>query len=320
MAQKSIKERLGATEKEIGEMRKELQRFPTLEKKVEVLSKEVQEGHKEMKAMLNQLVEGKTRATSLSMVTEISTGKRKNRAEDSEVETGDTNEEMEEGESSQVPKTEGRGDRIKKLEMSVFNGTDPDGWLFRAKLYFQMHRLTEEEKLTVVVIRFEGRANKWYRWAKNRQKFKTWESLKKRLFKKFLPSQQGTLCARFLSIQQETTMEEYCNRFEEWSAPLPQLTEEVLENTFTNGLDLEIRTKLFCLEPIGLESMMWMAQKIEDRITAAKQAHEFQTNKVQKVGNVAQTTHYPTRSGEGLQTRSFTLAEKVPFQRREHSV
>lgn len=69
---------------------------------------------------------------------------------------------MEEGESSLGPKEEGKSDRIKltKLEMPMFNGTDPDGWLFRAELYFQLHKLTDEEKLTVTVVSFEGRANK----------------------------------------------------------------------------------------------------------------------------------------------------------------
>lgn len=117
-----------------------------------------------MKAMLSQLMEGRARVASLSTLTEISKGKRKIRVEDTEDGTGDPNEKMDEGESSLGPKNEGREERIKlkKLEMPVFNGTDPDGWLFRVELYFQMHRLIEEEKLTVAVVCFEGRANKWY--------------------------------------------------------------------------------------------------------------------------------------------------------------
>lgn len=74
---------------------------------------------------------------------------------------------MEEGESSLVPKEKGKSDRIKlkKLEIPVFNGTNPDDWLFWTELYFQLHKLTDEEKLTVAVVSFEGRANKWFRWA-----------------------------------------------------------------------------------------------------------------------------------------------------------
>lgn len=138
------------------------------------------------------------------------------------------------------------------------------------------------------------------------------------MFKKFLPIQHGSLCARFLAIRQESTVEEYCDRFEEWSAPLPHLTEEVLENTFTNGLDPEIRTELFCLEPIGLENMTRVAQKIEYRLGVAKKLQDTQPNKFQRVNTVGQSTKYQPKHSYTTQTRSVTLAERVPFNRKEH--
>ena len=32
--------------------------------------------------------------------------------------------------------------KFKKVEMLVFNGEDPDSWLFRANRYLQIHKLT----------------------------------------------------------------------------------------------------------------------------------------------------------------------------------
>lgn len=204
--------------------------------------------------------------------------------------------------------------------MPVFNGDDPDEWLFRAERYFALNQLSENEKLLVGVVSFEGKVVHWYRWAKNRRKFRSWTVSKRRLFRRFLPSQHGSLCARFLSIRQEGTVEEYCQRFEEWSAPLPQLSEEVLEDTFTNELDPVIRAEIFCLEPNGLEEMMRMAQKIEARMSAIKETHEFPLTKLQKNSGgpfVSKTTSKPY---ESTQMRSVTLAEKVPFNKRETPV
>ena len=50
------------------------------------------------------------------------------------------------------------GDRskFKKTEMPVFVGNDPDSWLFRAERYFQIHKLSESEKMTVSIISFDG--------------------------------------------------------------------------------------------------------------------------------------------------------------------
>ena len=52
--------------------------------------------------------------------------------------------------------------KFKKVEMTIFNGTDPDSWLFRSDKYFKIHELTNSKKLTVVVISFDRPALDWY--------------------------------------------------------------------------------------------------------------------------------------------------------------
>ncbi|TYK10338.1 Retrovirus-related Pol polyprotein from transposon 297 family [Cucumis melo var. makuwa] len=105
--------------------------------------------------------------------------------------------------------------KFKKLEMPVFNGEDPDGWFYRAERYFQMHLLNEREKLKIVVVSLEGKG--------------------------LSCREHETTCARFLAVKQKGSVSEYLQKFEELSAPLPEIPEEVLEGTFTNGLDLIIR-------------------------------------------------------------------------------
>ena len=65
-------------------------------------------------------------------------------------------------------------DRFKRVEMPVFDGDDPDSWLFRAERYFQIHKLTDSERLTVATISFEGPALNWYRSQEERDKFTCW--------------------------------------------------------------------------------------------------------------------------------------------------
>ncbi|TYK28131.1 transposon Tf2-1 polyprotein isoform X1 [Cucumis melo var. makuwa] len=68
--------------------------------------------------------------------------------------------------------------KFKKVEMPIFNGTDPDSWLFRADRYFKIHNLSDSEKLTVAVISFDGPALDWYRSQEEREVFKGWQDLK----------------------------------------------------------------------------------------------------------------------------------------------
>ncbi|KAA0043596.1 transposon Tf2-1 polyprotein isoform X1 [Cucumis melo var. makuwa] len=55
---------------------------------------------------------------------------------------------------SGVVSVDGDHDRnkFKTVEMPIFNGVDLDSWLFQADRYFQIHKLTHSEQLTVAVI------------------------------------------------------------------------------------------------------------------------------------------------------------------------
>ena len=81
--------------------------------------------------------------------------------------------------------------------MPVFNGEDPDSWLFRADRYFQIHKLTDAEKVLVASISFEGLTLNWYRAQEEHDKFTGWSNLKKRLLICFRSAREGSICGQF---------------------------------------------------------------------------------------------------------------------------
>lgn len=46
--------------------------------------------------------------------------------------------------------------------MSVFDGTDPDGWIFKVERYFIINRLTEKEKWDAAAMCLDGDALAWF--------------------------------------------------------------------------------------------------------------------------------------------------------------
>lgn len=56
--------------------------------------------------------------------------------------------------------------------------------------------------------------------------------------------------------------------FEELSASLPDLAENILESTFFNGLNPVIRVEVLCMRPVGLEEIMYTTQLIKDKQSA----------------------------------------------------
>ncbi|KAA0040680.1 transposon Tf2-1 polyprotein isoform X1 [Cucumis melo var. makuwa] len=89
--------------------------------------------------------------------------------------------------------------------------------------------------MLVSTICFDGPTLNWYRSQEEREKFVSWTNLKERLLVRFQSTREGTVCGQFLRIQQETTMEEYRNRFDKLVAPLSDLEDRVVEETFMTG-------------------------------------------------------------------------------------
>jgi len=56
----------------------------------------------------------------------------------------------------------GIGPRGRKLEMPLFEGENPDEWIFRAERYFAVNQLADEEKIESAVLYFEAAALAWF--------------------------------------------------------------------------------------------------------------------------------------------------------------
>ena len=195
------------------------------------------------------------------------------------------------------------------VEMPVFTGENPDGWIFRANRYFATYRLTEEEKLVVATMNLDGDALSWYQWTDSREAFGSWENLKKRLLLHFRPTQEGSLCEKFLAVRQRGSMAAYRREFEILATPLKGISEEVMESTFMNGLLPEIRVELRPLQPYGLGHLMEMAQRVEGRNLAMRAAHEPNGPKSTKMLPSANRGDW--KIGENFQTRAVAVGEKT---------
>lgn len=67
--------------------------------------------------------------------------------------------------------------------------------------------------------------------------------------RRFRSSRKGNLMGQFFVIRQETTVEAYRSLLLRGMAPLPQLTDKVVKNTYMNGLDPLIKAEIECWRP-----------------------------------------------------------------------
>lgn len=156
--------------------------------------------------------------------------------------------------------------KYRKLDMPVFDGTDPDGWILRIERYFQFYRLTEEEMMEASAVAMDGDALRWYQWENKRRPIRHWYDLKMFILRQFRSVHGGSLYEQWLSTTQTTSVDEYRRKFIETAAPLEQLSENILLGHFINGLKEEIKAEVRLLHPVNLEQAMEIAVRVEDKM------------------------------------------------------
>lgn len=51
-----------------------------------------------------------------------------------------------------------------KFDMPRFNGTNPEEWIFMARIFFIFHNILEDHKLIIASFNMQEEALKWFLW------------------------------------------------------------------------------------------------------------------------------------------------------------
>ncbi|KAA0062881.1 transposon Tf2-1 polyprotein isoform X1 [Cucumis melo var. makuwa] len=277
MVQTRIEERLEVIDQEIALMKKELGKMPIIELSLNDIAKNMQtmraqsDKQEQMLLMIMETIAkdctttGKRNEEPNAHMSVTNKGKEKEATSSKSAVSGQSNSDDRDEGKTEIEEAAADRNKFKKVEMPVFAGEDPDSWLFRAERYFQIHKHSDSEKMLVSTISFDGPALNWYRSQKEREKFTSWSNLKERLLVRFRSSRDGTILGKFLRVKQETTVDDYRNLFDKLVAPLSDVPDLVVEDTFMNGLFPWIRAEVILCRPKGLAEMMEFAQLVENR-------------------------------------------------------
>lgn len=208
--------------------------------------------------------------------------------------------------------------RFRKLDMPLFDGTNPDGWILRAERYFSFYRLEEEDKLEAAVVALEGDALLWYQWEHRRHPIRAWEDLKMLILRKFRSTQSGSLYEQWLATSQSGSVLEYQRSFIEFSAPLTGVNEEIALGHFINGLKRDIRAELRVMGPRTLDQAMDLALKIEEKLnpTASKSSAPKTSPVSSPFKSIPLSVTSPTLVGKITEGKGGNPRSTTPFGER----
>ncbi|CAA7397074.1 unnamed protein product [Spirodela intermedia] len=157
-----------------------------------------------------------------------------------------------------------------RIELPIFQGDSPEGWIRQAERYFRLNPT------------IEGEALEWYLWMEDRFPFRDWHDFKSQLGKRFKTSETRSSLQQLMSLQQATSIREYMTEFERIVAFLPHINTEVLEDAYVWGLKPDIRSELAMHKPLELRETMDLSIQAEIHIREIQDNTQVDGSRFQK--------------------------------------
>lgn len=90
---------------------------------------------------------------------------------------------------------------VKKVELPMFNGEDPTGWIARAEVYFQVQETSSEVKVNLAQLCMEGPMLHFLKSLLDENEDMTWEQFKLELLERYGGIGEGDVYEQLASLQ-----------------------------------------------------------------------------------------------------------------------
>lgn len=215
--------------------------------------------------------------------------------------------------------------RTPKIELSVFDGSEPLEWLFQAEQFFSFYNIPSENRLSLASFYMKGDALSWFKWMHQNHQLFDWTSFSKTLELRFGPSTYENHQAQLFKLRQYGSVTDYQTQFEKLGNRVIGLPPEALLNCFISGLIPEIRHELAVQKPYTITQAIGLAKLIEAKIKDSKvrpnrqytPQHTTNTPLLPSSIRVPTPTHTDTRLTPPPQTATPTPPQntKLPIRR-----
>ncbi|KAJ9543643.1 hypothetical protein OSB04_023350 [Centaurea solstitialis] len=155
---------------------------------------------------------------------------------------------------------------VKKVELPMFDGDDPVGWITRAEVYFEVQGTPSNVKVKLAKLSMEGATIHWFNllWATTENL--TWERFKQALIERYGGRQSDNPFEELKDLNQTGSVDEFITEFEYISSQVSRLPEEQYLGYFLGGLRPEIRLRVRTFNPMNRVQAMKLARDVESEL------------------------------------------------------
>lgn len=183
---------------------------------------------------------------------------------------------------------------VKKVELPLFNGDDPTGWITRAEVYFQVQETSSEVKVNLAQLCMEGPTLHFFKSLLDENAELTWDQFKVELLERYGGIGKGDIFEQLAGLQQTTTVDDYIQEFERLTSQVKCLPDDQYFGYFVHGLKEGIRGRV--------RSMRAMGPLSRSRLLNVARAVEYELQ--EKRGGVTRGSGGKARFGSSSQYRS----------------
>lgn len=173
-----------------------------------------------------------------------------------------------------------------KLELPLFSGEEPIGWLEQREKFFEMVGTPREQWVNIATGHFAGKANTWFKGIGVAWQVLNWQQLCSMLLDRFAEASAHEAVERLQTMKHVGNVSKYIDYFEKNVELVrrdhPYLQEAFMLSCFIGGLKKEIKYGISMHQPRGLLEAYWFA-KLEEKVVQAKRTSYlggFNRNKV----------------------------------------
>ncbi|KAL4291734.1 hypothetical protein GQ457_14G021280 [Hibiscus cannabinus] len=186
-----------------------------------------------------------------------------------------------------------------KIELTMFDGSNPRGWVKKCQKYFSLLEIPEEQKVDLAAMHLEGKAETWFDgYIMQKHRF-TWQEFVSDLCHRFCDRTYSDIIEEFNKLAQKGNVEEYQEKFEELRPYMiqqsPYLDELYFVSNFISGLKEEIRHRVKVNQPRTLNEAYRQAKlhELSIEIETKRSRPAIRTNTYSTQPN-PQKTYNPT--------------------------
>ena len=154
----------------------------------------------------------------------------------------------------------------KKIKLPEFHGFDPQGWIKKADLYFEIHGTPPHLCIRLAQLSMVGVAQHWFTIVNQIYESLSWEQLTRELLQRFSGLEIQNPYEQLATIKQVTSIHDYIDDFEYLLSLVPRLPESQALGYFVAGLRDEVKRWVRLHRPQSRLDAMYLAKDVEEMI------------------------------------------------------